>query len=216
MKEKMHLSEADIVLFLEKKISRESRVRMELHFADCAACTEQLAAISHLDEAFSDKTAPGLSRETFEKAKHLAGKAAGPFSFLKPWTRPIRYSIAATVVIALGVGYVLLKDEKPSAQFRSPESASPSFVQLPEDGAIISSSERRLSWQSIPKSTAYRVTLYEESGAKFWDDVRKDTTLLIPETVVFGLGKRYLWRVEVLFPDESKFRSHLRVFTYSP
>ena len=213
----MHLSEADIVLFLEKKISKESRAEMELHFADCMACTGQLAAISRLDKVFSDKTAPGLSGEMFEKAKQQAGKAAGgPFPFLKSWTRPIRYSIAATVAIALGVGYVLLKDETPSAQFRSPDSARPSFVQLPEDGAIVSSSERRLSWQNIPKATAYRIILYEENGAALWNDVRKDTTLLIPETVVFGRGKRYLWRVEVLFPDESKFRSQLRVFTYSP
>lgn len=212
----MHLSEADIVLFLEKKISKESRAEMELHIADCVACTGQLAAISRLDKAFSDKMAPSLNSETFEKAKDLVVRDAGPVLFFKFWTRPIGYSIAATVVIALGVGYVLLKDEAPSVQFRSPESVRPSFVQLPDDGAIMSSSERKLSWQNIPKATAYRVILYEENGAILWDDVRKDTTLLIPETVVFGRGKRYLWRVEVLFPDESKFRSQLRVFMYPP
>jgi hypothetical protein len=111
--------------------------------------------------------------------------------------------------------YLLVPRPEP-AQFRSNETAVASFRLFPADGSTVTARQPELRWSPLAHSSVYKVSLLDEHGLTIhgWDV--RDTSLLIPPTVVLVAGKTYLWRVESFLADRSLERSTLHAFTYAP
>lgn len=208
----MHISEAELILFLEGKLSHDGRKQVEQHLAECERCSADLAAISRLDGVFRDPSAPKVDAEFLAQAERLGQKGTTRFFAFRG---AARYAVAASIVLAIGLAamYFLRKAEKVS-EYRRPLETPDVFKLLPEDGSTISAA--RFQWSRVPYALVYDVSLLQEDGRVMWTATTKDTTLTVPSNIVLQQGKRYLWKVEAFFPDETKLGSKLHAFTYSP
>lgn len=208
----MHISEADLILLLENKVSSETRRRLELHLADCERCSAELAAIRRMEKVLADTSAPKIEPSLLARAEKFATRGATHFF---PMKGVARYAIAASIVLAVGIaGVLLLRQPLKISEFRSPAESPTAFTLQPEDGAVVSAVH--FQWAKIPNALVYHASFLEEDGRILWTTSTPDTHLTIPSDIVLQPGKRYLWKVEAFLPDESKFGSRLHVFTYSP
>jgi len=89
------------------------------------------------------------------------------------------------------------------------------MVLFPSDGETLRS-PAVFRWSKAEKSIGSHFILYRESGTVIWESPVTDTTISLPSSVVLEAGKKYFWAVETVFPDQSKIRSTLNVFSYSP
>lgn len=208
----MHISEAELILFLENKLPVKTRRRVEQHLSDCERCSADIAAIKRLDKVFADSSAPTIEPSVLERAGNLSAGRTARFFLIRGTAR---YAIAASIILAVGIGTIVLLRRPPKiSEFRRPGESAPAFNLLPEDGTAVSTVH--FQWSRIPHARVYNVCLLEENGRILRMISTPDTNLTISSEVVLQPGKRYLWKVEAFLPDETKLGSKLHVFTYSP
>lgn len=51
----MHLTEADIILYLENRTGADERAAIEAHIGDCSECANQFAAIAQLQHVLAEE-----------------------------------------------------------------------------------------------------------------------------------------------------------------
>ena len=208
----MHINEADIVRFAEDKLDQKSRLNVEQHLSDCSFCSEQLAAVLR-PLTPTDETLPALEHKAFERAVALVRrKPHHLFGIFIP-----RYAVAFAGILAafVGLAYFFYPRTDDPSRFRSKEPSAPNMVLLPADGETLRSPVV-FRWSKAEKSIGSHFILYRESGTVIWESPVTDTTVSLPSSVVLEAGKKYFWAVETVFPDQSKIRSTLNVFSYSP
>jgi len=214
----VHLTERDIALYVEQTLPEHERERVESHLSDCPACVEQVAALTRLPLIMADTTAPHLDAATRRRAEHLGSKSRTSLLdllFLSSVARPFRFAVVGFLLVGIGITYLMVGRTPEPERFRSPEVVQP-FVKLsPGDGAFVESTTI-FRWTAVQHSAAYQLTLFEEGGRQLWSATISDTMASIPPSVALQPGKKYFWRVEALFPDDTKLASPLNVFTFSP
>ena len=84
----------------------------------------------------------------------------------------------------------------------------------PRDGATLVLLHR-FTWYRTGQPAVYHFFLYEVNRTPVWSTLVKDSSLILPSTVVLQRGQTYLWRVEAILPDEKTIHSDLRTFTLS-
>lgn len=211
----MHLTEADIVLFLEKKLTLNERKSVEAHLADCAGCISQLAAISRLTRELEGSTSPPVPKEALHQAEGIVkrGVAGNPAWWFR--VPSIRFALGGMAVVVAGLIVILQVDNPEVSRFRSStHEPSPQLLD-PDDGSNVQP-ENAFRWRAMPEAIAYRFTLHDHVGLKKWETVLSETTITLPGNLNLKAGDRYFWQVESLFPDQSTQRSHLNAFTYAP
>ena len=164
---------------------RQETVEIVKHTGRCAACADswRLAAALGAGEP---------------------GEATRPGAVRRRWL-PITAAAAAMLVVAVGLGVVLLQRPDDSATpFRSdPEQAIRSLV--PEDRPL-PRSEFLLRWSPGPEGTIYRVDLSIESGPLPSPPPLDEPQYLVPAESLAAVpaGGRVFWRVRASFPDGSE------------
>ncbi|MEK9136395.1 MAG: hypothetical protein AAB393_04680 [Bacteroidota bacterium] len=213
----MHLTENEIALYIEDRLSPDAREKVEGHLADCSLCVEQVAALARLDEMLAGTADPALDTNVVRKAEEIVGEPfRQPTAKMTSFWSPVRYAIAAVLVVSVGIAYYFTTTPIETERFRSDAHVPSSFILSPEDGATIPQEGLRFSWTAIPSAITYRLTLHELDGEVVWTIATKETSLTVAPTVALQTGNKYLWRVEALFPDDTRFRSQLNAITVSP
>jgi hypothetical protein len=87
-------------------------------------------------------------------------------------------------------------------------------LNAPRDRAVLHP-PHRFSWQRVSRSTLYHFYLYEVNRNPVWSALVKDTTVVVPRSVMLLPGSSYLWRVEAILPGETTIHSDLRTFILS-
>ncbi|MBM2846873.1 MAG: hypothetical protein HW407_2185 [Bacteroidetes bacterium] len=213
----MHLTEIEILLYVENKLPPEDRQELEAHVGRCDECARQFASLARLPDTLSENVPFEVNEAVLKEAVGLVGgKAWGRswnFGFFNP---PFRVAFAGVSVLAVALTTYLLVPRHEPSQFRSAETAAPMLRLFPSDGAKVADTHPAFRWSSTVKSSAYKFTLMDENGVSIWNWDVRDTAVSLPSTIVLIPGKTYLWRVESFLADKSLERSALHVFTYAP
>ena len=214
-KDNMHYNEAQIILYLEDKLSNEQRGEIEEHIADCAACANQLAAISRLQAILDEDVPVNIDPTTQDNVEHLVRSDGRSTSSWLTLFTPIRVAFASVTVIAITVAVYVSLHRPPPVQFRSPESSLALETLFPADGSTVITHSITFVWRKT-SADGYRFRLFDATGAPVWGIQLRDTVVSLPSTVVLQPEKTYLWRVETYFRDATHERSDIHAFTYAP
>ena len=213
---RMHLTEADILLFLEKRLTRDERKSIEAHLADCAGCISQLTAISRLKHELPGTTSPQIPKEAVQQAERIVkGSTSGDSAWW--WLRVprLRFALGGLAVVAAGLVVMLQPDRSEVSRYRSSTRMSSTQLLDPADGSKVQP-DNAFRWRATQEAIAYRFTLHDHVGLIMWETDLSETTITLPNNLDLQPGERYFWRVESLFPDQSTQRSQLNAFTYTP
>jgi len=111
--------------------------------------------------------------------------------------------------------YLLFNKTDDPSRYRSLEEKNVIIKLSPESETALDKTNLNFLWTSVPNSIAYRFFLYEADGRVIWNSLVNDTSLSLPPNIHLEGGGTYLWRIEIIFPDDTKQRSDLNVFFFS-
>jgi len=213
----VHVTESDILLYVEDKLPAEDRQNLEQHVGRCNDCARQFATLVRLPHVLKESIPIRVDRATLNEAAALVGseKQTSGWTF-RAFAYPLRTGLAGVSVAVIALTVYLLIPRPEPAQFRSTDSSVPMLKLFPPDGATMSEPRPEFHWSSVARSAVYKFSLMDQNGVSVWNWDVRDTSLLLPSTVVLLPGKTYLWRVESFLADRSLERSALHVFTYAP
>jgi hypothetical protein len=209
----MHLTEADILLFIEKRLTGEERERFSTHLADCAECTALLNALSRLKRELPRMSAPQIPKEAVQRAERIVrrdGARESAWSWLR--VPRLRFALGGLAVVAAVIFF--LPDRTEVSRYRDSTNFSSTQLLDPVDGSNVQP-QTAFRWRAMQEAIAYRFTLHDHVGLIQWETVSSETTITLPSHLDLKRGERYFWRVESLFPDQSSQRSQLNAFIYS-
>ncbi len=213
----MHVTDDNILLYLEDELSQLDRVQLEAHVGRCNDCATQFAALARLPDALKRNVPVQLSNEVLKRAIGIVGgRESGSRWTFRFFNSPLRLAFAGVSVLAVALTTYLLIPRPEPLQFRSTDATTPMLSLFPLDGATVRAKSPVFQWSAVVRSSAYKFSLMDENGVSVWNWDIRDTSLVLPSTVVLIPGKTYLWRVESFLADKTLERSALHVFTYAP
>ncbi|HED08371.1 MAG TPA: zf-HC2 domain-containing protein [Ignavibacteria bacterium] len=212
----MHTDDKIIILFLENKLTEKERIEVQKHLADCAACTEKLADIYRLESGIKKARVPKISKELKKKVEEIVSKDSN-ITTKKIRSNSSILKLALTgvfTVIIITVYFFFFNYNNSPSKFRDLNKIENSIIIQPKNEALLTPDELNFKWKKVKKSVAYNFILYKDNGKLLWEKQSKKNSLMLPSSLKMEIDKKYLWRVEIIFPDNSKKRSKLYVFTY--
>lgn len=207
-----HLTEADILLFLENNISDEEQPKYERHLAECDICRERLVEIYQLEDRLSSSQPPNIEPETLDKAKKLIQEDKSDNYALNLFQR---FSTAAIFLIAVLLTlWVWRGDEfmNPKDEFRSGDTSTLVQPLTPEDGTSILYHDSEFTWKPVENAAYYRLVIFSDNGVELWSQQVKSTEKALPANISMEPESHYLWKVEAVMPDGIIVSSPLQSF----
>lgn len=201
-----HVSESEIVLFVQGRLSSAERDRVAHHAADCEQCAGMIAAA--VAGPTPAENLPELPASVFERAARLGSGGK------RTWA-DLRWAAAAVIVLA---GILVIRsgsDEEPD-RFRSTDAPASTLVLLPPDASVQRAPAPVLSWSGVQAASGYRCRVFHSSGIEVLTYSGTDTAVILGTSVALKPGEEYFWNVEVLFPDSRIHQSELQTFRYEP
>lgn len=211
--ERTHITDVELAQYEEHKLGTVDRARIEVHLADCDECIEHLAALSRLAYLPRAGDVPHLDAVTRRQATRLVQSDRAPFfSRIVPVVQQSRFALAGVAAMVVGIAVLVLQQADGPSRFRSPEIPVTNIALSPADGSFIRPDETVFHWTAVPNSVAYRFVLLSEDGRMLWTSVVSDTLMTIPASIALINNHPYYWRVEMLFPDDSRHRTPANAF----
>lgn len=220
----MHVSDHDMLLYLEDRLPTARRQSIERHMGNCNGCARQFAALARLPNILEETIPIEVNEATMARAKALVRAERPALRWLRIPLARYRVAFAGLAAAAAISTVVLLFPVSETQQFRSVDRTAPGFTMSPPDGAHITELQPQFAWSSIRSSpdlpstagSVYKFSLLDQQGVTVWSLDVRDTSVMLPASVVLVPGKTYLWRVESFLVDRSLERSSLHAFTYNP
>jgi|GEM_PF-5827321 len=215
----MHLTENEILLYLEGKTSKQRKNEIEAHLSECSECTSILSELFSLKKEVDQKKVPDLDNRTYIKALNLfnsSSKTDNPRLF-KPKLSLV-YSIVI-VLTALSFMFYLYRSDTPkikTREYRGSDSFGNAIHLYPGENTSINSSTVSLKWSKVKNAMRYRVNVFDENGNIVLNKVSTDTAIHFNSQMLLSSGKTYLWRVEAFYPDGRSETSTVYSFKYAP
>ena len=213
-----HISETEILLYLNNQLPDESRKEIEKHISTCSDCRSELWEMAQFKKKMNAADPPEVSEEYLKKAEDLIyGKKEETVK--KVFSRSKIILAAAVILIALFLGFILFQLNSGSVEterFRSYNEGLAVSPVLPEDETEIKDSTVEFKWHPVENAITYRLTLFNANGEELWDKQVQDTVQVLTNEVSLEPGNQYLWRIEAVFSDQRQITSGLQSFTYQP
>lgn len=200
----MHLTEADIILYLENRTGADERAAVEAHIGRCAECANQFAAVAELKHVLAEEIPLSIDTHTQRRVERLVPAQRTKASFLFHPPAKLAFAVVSVAVIGI-VAYFSLREspERVPSQFRSTESADGIVVVYPPDGVVLEKGAVLFRWR-YASDEGYRFQLMDETGRPLWTAFVPDTIVTLPSDVVLVEGKSYLWSVQSPLGARSK------------
>ena len=213
----MHVLETDILLYIDDKLPAGDRLTLERHVGRCNDCASRFATLVRLPQVLNESIPIQIDNEVLVSAVEIVRvKEQVKRWHFRFFDSPLRIAFGGAAVAVIVLTTYLLAPKHEPAQFRSTDTATPLLRLFPPDGAKVAGPHPVFHWSSVARSSVYNFSLMDERGVSVWNWDVRDTSLVLPSTVVLLPGKTYLWRVESFLADKSLERSALHVFTYAP
>lgn len=157
------------------------RERLLSHVSTCAHCRDRVASVAR---ALSDPSvAAEIAKTEFVSRRRRAS---------------VRFALASTAVAAAAVLFLVLPriEGEPGGRglHRAPTAAESSPPLITPIGLV--DDAKLLRWGSMAGADRYRVTLFDTSGDVLYEAETTDTSVSLPDTILLGSGRRYLWKAE--------------------
>ena len=129
----MHPTEADIILFLEKRLPAEERVRVQAHLAGCPRCAETLAAVYRMPDVLAERADPPLLTASVRRqAERLVQQPPSSRVRRSLYPRPAFAGLVAVLLVSLALVVYLQRDGAEPDRFRTAEVNAPLATITPE------------------------------------------------------------------------------------
>ena len=204
----MHPDEIKIALYYENRLDEAEKRSFENHLSDCGECAGILADLIKINRTASADHLLHVEQETFDRAKQLVtGK-------IKKHNSQLVYALPGLVAIFLiTFTFIIRNNQAPPSSYRSNENTGHSIIMKPANESKLTPDKLIFEWSSVENAIGYHFLLYNTGGKLLWNSLLQVTTTTLPDTIDLPENSKYLWRVEIIFPDNSKERSRLNVFT---
>ena len=127
----------------------------------------------------------------------------------RPRASRIGFAIAASVLVAIGLGYYSMKrgDGSPTAGDLMRGDAD---VQLAVPATDAAEPLRSLVWHAVPGAAQYTVEVRRDDGTLVLRRASTDTVFAVPDSVAAQATGTVYWGVTAMFPDGTERRSATR------
>jgi hypothetical protein len=214
----MHLTEKQILLYLDNKILPGEKKVIENHLSKCGECSFQLANTYKLLKKVQKSKTPEPGKEYFERAKNLV-----PYindESLRKGNRPralIVFSAATAAAVVIIIFFNLINPGADTQNlYRSNKIIGDRVILFPPDNSVITTDSFTVNWIKVLNATAYNVSIYSNDGELLVNKVSADTMINLGSSNNFILGEDYLWKLEALLPDGRTIKSPVYSFKYLP
>ncbi len=212
----MHLTEAEVVLFLDGKVAAQERQHIHAHLATCASCRALLGAVHRMPEALAQHDPPPVDAVTLRRAQQLVQASPMRRRQIFVFPRPV-FGVLA-LVLAVGIGWGAYERQQPvpeAERLRSTERPAALTIIEPLPQATIETTVPVFRWQAWPQASGYWLKVHHEDGTERWRVHTSATSLAVPDSLALEMGERYLWHIEATLPNGSTVSSALHSFILS-
>lgn len=183
-----HLTDHQLLAFLERTLGPTEQARVEGHLADCLRCRDDL-----------------LSTTRVRRARRTRRYAT------------VGIPAAAAAVLALLLLGPATPGRVQAPRVRAgAEAPAAVLIVSPADGATLRATPIVFVWRNVAQSARYRFTLTNTDGDDIWTADVTDTTATLPDTVSLLKTQTYFWYVDVFLPNGTSLTSEVHGFNYTP
>ena len=171
-----------LLAVVEQRGPEAERLATINHAAACADCAEELELLR-------------ASRVVRDRAR----------------ISPAGLALAASLVLAAGLGYYTLARSRVSAATddSDPTRGAAGDVQLVSPGATTPTLDT-LVWRSVTSATSYAIELRRDDGSLVTRATSADTVLVLPDSARIAPGNTVYWTVSARLADGTELRSAAR------
>lgn len=209
----MHLTENEILLYLEGKIYGSRKEEIENHLSSCSECTSLLADDYKLLKEIKIIKAPAVNKGYFKKAVELIKNPAKERNI---WGKSLIFTTLVVIVFTFTIVFYFSNRSVNNIHsiYRGDNSSNYSFHLSPPDNFVIKSNSIPLSWGNVKNAVEYKLKIFDLSGNIIFNKTLSDTMLDINTSKKLKYGNNYLWEVEAFFPDGRSIKSTVASFKY--
>lgn len=193
MSEKDSPSPDEVAAFIDDRLSKEERARLEAYFARNPSARRELIEASRIVA-----TLPAPERDS-RRWISIAGVVAAAAAAILIVVRPPDNSSSARAVLS---GQRGVAEQAQTIPLVSPE----------VDESVSDAGARAFVWRSVDGAT-YRLIVSDASGKTLLQQNTADTLVAIPPAIATSKPGTYYWSVDALEPDGSSVTSGVRAFT---
>ncbi len=186
-------------MYLDARMSEPDRRRVDTHLADCDVCRGEVLEVRSML-----RTAPRRPRAKAPISAIAAGIAAALVLIVAPWKSERQPNNAI--------------DSQTGTERAVVPDAGRDSVQILAPGVDASVGPRsmQLVWRRGVADSRFTVTLMNERGDVAWTTSTRDSSIVLPDSVVLTPGMTYVLYVDALRSDGTSARSGPRSFTIQP
>ena len=189
-----HIQEDVLAAYLDKSLPAAARAPIDQHLAECAACRDELVALSELSRSIARP----------KRALRVGGGIA---------------AIAAVLLIAV----VLPRQQSRSSSEEDPRLRETTSVVprriiavSPNDSAVLALDSVRFVWRRESTDAGYRLIVNDDAGNVAWTVDTPDTSIALPDSVRLRSDRVYFWYVDAIGREGSTRATGLRQFRVIP
>lgn len=177
------VSPEELLALVRKQGDEARRLQALDHVMGCAACHREFELLRALEAAGEGSREPATVRSISRRIMPLA--------------------LAASVVLAIGVGLVMRNRESDTTR-----GGGSALVLLTPAAEVAPAQPVTFSWRPFPGAQRYRLELLDRNGAAMFSQLTPDTSLTLPAELLQP-GSSYRWWVRDATPG-SHVASSLR------
>jgi len=210
--------ETAIASYVQSRLSRRDKDRLEAHLSDCEFCLSQVAFLVRAQDATVVDPVPD---RLLRKAQ-----AMGVESAAHGGAASLRWAVAGSTALALtGALWFyrpsstedLLGGSSPTEPVRTVrgESGMPLEILYPQEGGVVPADEVEFRWATAERALFYEVSLVTADGDLVWQSRIEETqTRLPPEVQLIPKERYYVW-IRAQFSEGGSVKSKTIAFEVS-
>lgn len=214
----MHITENEILLFLERKLSAEKRSEIEKHLSGCSECTSKLAGIYSFTKEIESSPDPELETKYFEKARSFRKKRKGGKTSINKIPIPsLVFALSLVVVAVIATFFYLYSPVNETEQLEYRGNIPPAYNLrlLPADGSVLESDYLNFKWNKVNNALEYKMAVFDLNGHMIFNKSLTDTIIILSSKNYFKSGESYLWEIVAYLPDGRSIKSAVNSFEFS-
>lgn len=204
--------ETAIAAYVQARLARREKDRLEAHLADCGSCLSHVAALVRAENVRAlDPVPDWLLRKAYAMGEESAPRDFAP---------SLRWAVVGSIALGLTGAFWFYRPDHtspPAETLRTVrgESAAELEILFPPDGEVIPAREIELRWATAEGALFYEVTLVTADGDLVWQTRIEETHARLPAGVRLIPKERYYVWIRAQFSDSGAIKSKTIAFEVS-
>ncbi len=211
-----HLTDSEVALFLERRLTSEQQTSVEHHLSGCQVCCEHLATSHNMMLAVIESNVPQLERSVLQKAERLVRTTPSNGLMWKYGANRMQFAFALLLLIFIGAAAYWKPWQSNELVYRSGEAAVSVELVSPLEGEIISNLPLEFLWSPVQEAVQYQFYLMNEQGEVISKQITIEPKLKFQQTDLLEKEKTYHWQVDAIMMEGSVVSSESASFLYLP